>query len=141
MKNIPVLATILLMLVLAAGCTGKQQLSGTITFSDDKTPIPMGTVYFQSETGVSRAKVFPDGTYTVSSTGDRDGLPPGKYEVYLLGVDEPPFKDKMGREIPSGISLIEPKYRSASTAGISFTADGSATKFDFTVDRVVKKKR
>lgn len=141
MNKLQYVGTILLGIVLLTGCTDKQQLSGTITFSDDGTPIPMGTVFFQSENAISRAKIHPDGTYTVSSVSNKDGLPPGKYDVYLLGVDEPPIKDKMGHEIPSGISLIDVKYRSASTSGLSFTVDGSAKKFDFAVDRVTKKKK
>jgi len=133
-------------LLIVTGCSGKVQLGGTVTFSDDGTPLPQGAILFQSETVLAQGGIQPDGTYKVGTDKKTDGLPLGTYQVCITGTDMIEFEagpstvvDSSGvglggqREIR--ISLIDPKYASASTSGLTFTVDGKTKKFDIQVDR------
>ncbi len=83
--------------------------------------------------------IGPDGTYSMSSTGNADGLPPGTYAVTLVGVDKTiPIPQKDGSFINTYEPLIDPKYASPATSGLTFTVDGNNNSFDIQVDRIKK---
>ena len=52
-------------------------------------PITVGMVNFSSEKGLSRGKIQPDGSYTVGTLKQTDGLPPGTYKVYVTNAEVP----------------------------------------------------
>ncbi len=126
---------LMIALCVCMGCDGKQQLGGKVTFSDDGSPVTMGAVFFTTPTFVAQGDIKSDGTYVVSSTGMNDGIPPGKYQVYIGGVETVETKEMGGRTITNRTSLINTKYQSPSTSGLEFTVDGSTRKFDIQVDR------
>jgi len=119
------------------GCGGKQQLTGTVTFSDDNTPLDRGAVYFSTPTFEAMGVIKSDGTYTVSSTGDRDGIPKGQtFAVTIVGVDDvQTFRASDGTTDSTRTSLIDPKYGRAETSGLTFTSDGRTRTFNIQVDR------
>ena len=96
---------ILLILVLCAGCSKNIPLKGKV-LDEDGNPITVGMVNFVSEQGLSRAKIRSDGTYIVGTLKETDGLPPGKYKVYITGAvvtvpsQRPAKVDPMGQSIP-----------------------------------------
>jgi len=133
-------------LLVIAGCSGKVPLGGTVTFKDDGTPLPQGAILFQSETILAQGGIQPDGTYRVGTDKITDGLPLGTYQVCIVGTDMVEFvADRATVVDPSGVGLggqrevrtplIDPKYASAATSGLSFVVDGKTKKFDIQVDR------
>jgi len=134
---------VLFALILAAGCgKGHVPLGGKVTFSDDGSPLTAGSVNFVSGSFQSRAPLQPDGTYTVGTYKDGDGLPPGKYSVFVSGAvkqigETQADSTGMGGGMPITEPLIAPKFSAATTSDLEFEA-GSAKTFDFKVDRFVK---
>ncbi|MDR1492039.1 MAG: hypothetical protein LBT05_04880 [Planctomycetaceae bacterium] len=120
--------------VLLAGCNnGKVQLGGKITFSDDGSPVPQGTIVFVQDAFQATGTIQADGSYVVGSLSEKDGLPPGNYAVWLYGVTE---------VLPgeSERSLIDAKYESAETSGLTVQVDSSTKNYDLKLDRNPKKK-
>ncbi|GHT18474.1 hypothetical protein FACS1894189_6420 [Planctomycetales bacterium] len=119
--------TALLILILLAGCSGKVGLHGKVTYSDDGSPLGTGMVCFVKEGYIARGNIMPDGSYVIGSASEKDGLPRGKYQVYIAyavrGTD--PEQVEM---------LIDPKFSDAATSGLSVDINGS-TKYDIQVER------
>lgn len=122
------------LMVLAVGCSKNQKLGGKVTFSDDNTALDTGTVIFESATLLARGTIEKDGTYTVGTESDKDGIPPGEYKVYISGAVRmvPPAE---GSLMPGQEPLIEAKFTSGQTSGLIYKADGTNKKFDIKVDR------
>jgi len=124
------------------GCnSSKVGMSGKVVFSDDKAPLTKGTVCFESDTYVARGRLNHNGEYTLGSESERDGLPPGRYRVYIGGasVEETPSgadSDEEAVSIPR--PLISTKYAKGATSGITLEVDASTRRFDFEVDRYKK---
>ena len=131
-----VLSTILCVLLLS-GCGGKnQQLSGKVTFSDDGSPVPIGAIFFTDGQFMSQGAIKPDGTYVVGTMTKTDGIPLGDYKVYLSGVTSSEDVQRGdGGFDTKYTSLIDSKYASADTSGLTFTADGKTKTFDIKLDR------
>jgi hypothetical protein len=127
------------MLLLFAGCGNKVGLRGKVTFSDDGKPLHIGTVCFETDTYLARGTLQPNGTYVVGSISDRDGLPPGIYRVFIDGAEKEIGRD--GGGVPIMEPLIDTKFASGSTSGLSLNVTGSTKTFDFKVDRYVPEKK
>ena len=105
---------IALLVLITVGCgDNKVQLSGKVTYSDDGTPLGVGTVGLTTETYSARGVLAQDGTYTVSSVNPKDGLPPGKYRVYISGAHR--AIDRGPDEVPLYVPLIDTKYETPET--------------------------
>ena len=108
-------------------------MTGKVTFSDDNSPVPVGTICFEGSDGkMGRAEIQPDGTYRAGFDSAKDGLPKGSYKVYLTGVVK---MDENAPGIPTPIPLIDPKYSNPSASGLTFEADGKTSILNFSVDR------
>lgn len=118
-------------LVTSVGCGTNVSMKGKVLF-DDGTPLDMGLVIVENETFMARGEIKSDGSYTIGSVAERDGLPTGEYKVYITGaakqVGTKPNGDPL-REL-----LIEPKYSSPDTSELSVSIQ-KATKFDITVTK------
>ena len=127
----------LLGIVFAVGCSGNLKLTGTVVFSDDDMPVPTGIVYFDSDKGRSVGPIMPDGTYTVSTTGDKDGIPRGKtFKVSVIAEETKEILDANGVTIGTqSTPLIDPKYGNPAASGLTFTSDGGMKTFPIKVDR------
>jgi len=121
------------------GCSDHVQLSGQVTYSDDGTPLEAGTVIFQTDTFQARGSIGAEGRYTLATLKEGDGLPPGKYTVYVNSA----FRGELppGAAFPVQIELITPKYASPDTSGLEVDVDRSTRTFDFQVDRAPGSKR
>ena len=131
------------------GCGKNVPLQGVVTF-EDGTLLTVGTVNFTSpENGLSRGKIQPDGTYQIGSHKDKDGLPPGKYKVYITGAAVPDGpapvsdqKDSMGNPVQkmgSVRQLIDLKYVTAEATPLVCEVPASGNRFDITVAAFEKK--
>ena len=120
------------------GCgNGHVDLSGRVTYSDNDAPLEAGTVFFQPVVGAeqfyARGEIGKDGKYVVATLNPKDGLPPGKYQVYINGA----FLYENEKEIP----LISNKYTVAETSELVLDINRSTKTFDFQVDRVPVSKK
>lgn len=129
MSRILLSITLLLSLTLL-GCSNHVQLSGRVTYSDDKTPLEAGTVIFQTETFFARGDIGADGKYILSTQKTNDGLPPGKYQVFVNSAYR--YEASSGVETP----LITSKFASPETSGLTVDVDASTKTYDFEVDRM-----
>jgi len=128
---------VLLGCVLLVGCSGKQPLSGTVTFADDGTPVTAGAVFFETPTFNAQGSIKSDGTYIVGSTGLTDGIPKGTYMVSIRGAEDVERIAGPGGTMIDGRrrSLINAKYQRPDTSGLTFTVDGRTKKYDIKVER------
>jgi hypothetical protein len=119
----------MLILCICVGCSKNVSLNGQVTYSDDGSPLTTGTVCFETDTYMARGNINSDGKYTLMSVTPNDGLPEGLYKVSVLNAtvgDEDDVTKK---------PLIDPKYNSGNTSGITFQVTPSTHRFDFKVDR------
>ena len=129
-------AFVLVGLVSIVGCSDKQPLGGTITFSDDGTPVPCGAIFFETPTFVAQGTIKPNGTYEVGSTGLKDGIPKGTYSVSIRGAEDvTTVNGPNGMQTERRKALIDRKYQTPENSGLTFTVDGKTRKFDIQVDR------
>ena len=123
-------------LVFAIGCSDMQPLSGTVTFSDDGSPVTAGAIFFETPTFSAQGTIRSDGTYVVGSMAKADGIPKGTYSVTVRGAEEITTTERSdGTTTERRRALIDPKYQNSETSGLTFTVDGKTKKFDFQVDR------
>ena len=125
------------------GCGDNVRLRGKVTFSDTHEPLTCGEIHFSTASFLARATIQPDGTYTVGTMNESDGLPPGEYSIAIVNAVEE--KQSLGSPAtigPRGLGqtvpeklLIDPKYKNKATSGLSITVDKSGKVFDFEVDR------
>ena len=127
------------------GCGDNVRLRGTVTFSDNQEPLTVGEIHFSTPTFLARATIQPDGTYTVGSEREGDGLPPGTYAITIVNAvegrwtmtDRPDVDARGLAHVAPERPLIHPRYRNRETSGLSVTVDGSSRVFDFQVDRFI----
>lgn len=112
-----------------AGCSRNVQVKGKVTFADDQSPLTIGTVILQNETHTAKGNIKPNGTFQVSSVKKNDGLPPGIYQVGIIGAMVTPesensstlLEDLEPQKTPIVSQLlINPKYLNPQTSGIVF---------------------
>ena len=109
-----------------AGCGGSwATASGTVTL--DGAPLKDGTVSFHpAGDGPTAYGTVKDGAFTVS-TGQRDGLPVGKYKVTISASTIPEEGTKERAKM-----LTPPKYATAATTPLEadVTAGANTLKFE-----------
>ena len=137
MKRFYIFWVVGVFLLVLVGCNGHVGLSGKVTYSDDGSPLPVGSVVFKKGGLVSWGKLQSDGTYVIGSMSEADGLPPGEYQVYVSGAEKVLVPGNEEKGTPAIMeSLIDLKYTAADTSGLTVEVKRS-TQFDFQVDRYV----
>jgi hypothetical protein len=129
-----------LFVVFLAGCGGSNsvKLNGKVTF-EDGTPLDAGTVCFETDTYTARGIIKPDGTYTVGSVSANDGLPQGKYRVFITDAEKivGAGDGKMGTAVP----LVDTKFTNGNTSGLTCEVPVAGGKFNFQVEPYAAKKK
>jgi len=141
---------VLLVLAVVSGCgSGLVPLRGTITFSDDGSPLTMGVILFDDGKTTAKGIIKPDGTYVVGSLKQNDGLAPGLYKISIQAmVADPSGAPQIPQPMmgagpamvtapmpPPPVSLVAPKYNSARTSGLECNVDKSTKTYDIVVER------
>lgn len=121
--------------VLFSGCGNQLPLGGKVTFSDDGSPLSLGTVVFEKGDFSAVGRIKPDGTYTVGSFKENDGLPAGVYKVCVIGAI---LREPVPGSSPTG-DLIDSKFTSTKTSELTFEVSPKNRTFDFSVDRYQSK--
>lgn len=129
---------LLFALLVLSGCGGNVPLNGTVTFSDDGSPLGTGVVCFEAGSFVARGRIQPDGQYRVGSVSMKDGLPPGSYRVYIADAVVETAADPYGGAFTE--PLIDGKYNSAETSGLHVEVP-NVKRYDINVDRHVSDKK
>lgn len=129
-----ILFVLSLALLVLTGCgNGQIGLSGKVVFSDDGSPVPTGRVIFVTSSFQAYGDLQSDGTFTVSSTGTNDGLPPGKYRVRIDGAQKVVDEAKELSE-----PLIAVKYTNDNTSGIEIEVVSTTKDIVIEVERYKK---
>ena len=126
---------LLSLLLVLTGCGNHVGLSGKVIFSDDQSPLTVGTVNFETDSFFARAPLRPDGTFVVGSLGDADGLPPGKYNVYISGAIQSVTTGEGARATTTSEPLVDQKFTSGATSGIVIEITSTTRGFEIVVDR------
>jgi len=121
-KNLFLLFVVFLS-VSVIGCSNHVGLSGRVVYSDNGEPVTTGEVQFTTPTFIARALIKPDGTFVAGSYRERDGLPPGTYEVAVVSTDE------------NFNPLVDMKYSNPISSGLSITIDKTTRGIEFVVGR------
>jgi hypothetical protein len=74
------IGALLLVCLVALGCSRNVSVTGTVTFSDNGEPVKFGMVLFTGEKNIGRG-VIKDGKYSIGLARDGEGIPPGTYTV------------------------------------------------------------
>ena len=137
---------VLAVICITVGCSKNAKVSGKVTFPDG-SPLTVGKVTFETDTYSASGTLQEDGSYTIGSLSDRDGLPPGRYQVFIAGAMKQagtknmnvPSSGGAGQSGMSSMSMpvfvpaIASKYTKASTSEITCDVKKSMT-FDFRVE-------
>lgn len=140
MKNAIVFGVAVLVLTSLIGCgKGHVGMGGRVTYSDTGEPLEVGTVSFTTPTFHARGEIKQDGRYTIGSYSEKDGLPPGRYQVYISGAVryEGVTPDGMPIEIP----LIDAKFTDPAKSEIVCEVTAATKTLDIQVDRAPDKKK
>jgi len=143
MKHLSLSLVLLLCVLVATGCDRNVKVTGNVAFSDGK-PLSTGQVVFENEKISAMGKLSEDGSYTLGTDKENNGLPRGKYRVFITGAvtygEAPPLPtDMYGRRtsvspLAPSISLIDRKYLSVETSGLEVDIQGART-YDITVEK------
>ena len=138
MKHLSISLTLLLCVLLVAGCGGNVRVTGTVTFPDGE-PLTTGQVVFENEKISAIGRLSEDGTYTLGTNVEGNGIPRGQYRVFITGAvtygePPPPTPGAHSAMLPPSIPLIDRSFRSAETSGLVADVTGRMT-FDITVTR------
>lgn len=122
-------------LLLLTGCGGGSGLkthpvSGKITVNGGGK-VANGIVQMSSGEFTSVGGIMEDGSYTMSSVGEGDGVPPGTYSVVFLSTFSGGDILDDGSMTPK-FPTIHSKYEVATTSGIKVTVPGDS--YDFVLD-------
>ena len=120
------------LLVFVIGCSSKPKITGKVTF-DDGTPLTTGEVRFESPGFTASGKIQSDGTYTMGSIADKDGVPKGSYKVSVYALNYSGITPGMDpAKAPPAKPLVAKEFLSGDTSGLVCEVKGKTT-FDIKV--------
>ena len=143
--NLPTVFFGVLLVISVLGCGTNYPLSGKVTY-EDGTPITAGMVNFESDGSLSRGKIQPDGSYVVGTLKESDGIPKGKYKIYITGAEvametdpskNPQRFDSMGNPVETMAAyrkLVHPKYMTTSQSPLTCEIPAEKNRFDIIVE-------
>jgi len=120
-----------LMLAGCSGNDGRVTVTGTVTL--DGQPLSDGTITFVGSNGASAGVGSIDnGSFTISKTGNAEGMDPGSYKVQVESWEVQPGEPQDDGTFAEGKTRIPEKYNKAADSGLTaeVTADGGSFTFD-----------
>jgi len=112
-----------LLACLGCGGSGFNKIKGKVSFADG-SPLTVGKIVAESPehrvTAVGYLK--PDGTFEMGTNTSNDGLPPGNWQIAIVGAVEQPvmYGDRPNPNMGKGKPLIKESFANKTTSGISF---------------------
>ena len=132
MKKIKTIV-LLLLIGIVSGCSDNVPLGGRVTFSDNGEPLTTGTVVFVDGHQQARGTLDATGYYKLGFVGNKDGIPPGTYKVYISDANEYGPGNAVHERTP--IPLIEKKYMNLQSSDLEYAVDKKTKKIDIQVRR------
>ncbi|MFI4874504.1 MAG: hypothetical protein ACIALR_04175 [Blastopirellula sp. JB062] len=127
---------------LASGCSSEAPfetapVQGKVLYQGK--PLPYGSISFRPQAGSPAfGKIDRDGTFSLSTYGDRDGAVIGKHEVLITATEADAGKkvgNAAGIEMPVTKSMIPEKYASFSTSELTAEVlTGTNNEFQFNLE-------
>ena len=127
-RNI-VAALLCVSLIAVCGCGGNPRVHGTITFENGE-PLKSGLLVYESQKGAFYGDVQSNGTYSMGTTKNGQGIPLGEYSIYFQTAHAETGRDEDNR--PHYSPLLADKFYAPDTSGLTCTVKGR-TRFDFQV--------
>lgn len=119
-----------MLLPVLSGCGNGSSVSGKVAF-EDGTPLNVGLVQFENESGSYSGRIEKNGSYKVTGASIEDGIPNGNYSVAIVRAFESiPGKENDGYGTVR--NLIDEKFTRSDTSELSCSVQGKTT-FDITV--------
>jgi hypothetical protein len=104
-------------------------VEGKVTYQGQ--PVPKGTITFQPDGGrPGVGEIQPDGTYRLSTFGDKDGAVPGTHKVMILANTGDPTKMPSSPGYVAPKDLIPKKYSDLTTSGLEVTVSKDKKAYD-----------
>ena len=91
-----------LLLCLIGGCSGKVQVTGTVTYSDDNSSVNSGEIVFSDGTNSARGGI-KNGRYSMGLLKDGEGIPKGTYQVTAESI-----RQSLGGQPTESFSMPQP---------------------------------
>ena len=133
MKRQWVVVLILLFVACSLGCGNQVKVNGRVTFAEDGSPLTIGSVCFEADGYSAQGLLDHNGNYQLTSIKQNDGVPPGKYKVFIDGALESVGQNRFG---PLKTPILDRKYTDPHNPAYTFEVNRSNRVFDFTVERI-----
>jgi hypothetical protein len=131
-NNRLIFGILLLLLPCLFGCSDAVAVKGKVTFADGE-PLEIGKVVFENDTKTFTGKIQKDGTFSMGQLKEGQGIPPGKYRVYVSEAFLEEITD--GVPFPKITHLIAEKYRSPQTSGLEYDIQKKTTDISITIEK------
>jgi hypothetical protein len=127
-----------LMFISALGCSNAVTVKGKVTFSDG-TPLEVGEVVFENDKRTFSGKIQEGGTFSMGQLKDGQGIPPGKYRVYISETFLEEFLTPPGSPFPKTTQLVAAKYNDPKTSGFEYDIQKATTDISIVVEKAAEK--
>jgi hypothetical protein len=117
---------VLLCLTISGCNNGFVPVHGKVTF-EDGSPLTQGGIAFSTATFMADGKIQPDGTFTLTSLKQGDGLPPGNH-VVTISASEVDTKERT-------TYLVDPMFGDVTTTPLTAEVSVNQKIFDFKVSK------
>ncbi len=105
-------------------------VQGKVTYQGK--PVPKGTISFQPSDGrPAVGEIQSDGTYSLSTFGEKDGAILGAHKVMVVAKSGDPSKMPSTPGYVPPKDLVPQKYGSTATSGLETTVSKDKTSYDF----------
>ncbi len=118
---------------IAGGCgrSDMHRVSGRVQFADG-SPLRDGRVvveYDGAQKGGAWGRIKENGSFTIGTLSENDGMKAGTYSVTIRDAFEPATRPET-----SATPLVHPRFLNAATSGLSFEVP-KQTKWDIVVEK------
>ena len=133
MKSLANLSVCLLVLGLCSGCgnsDGRVEVTGEVTF--DGKPLEDGNITFGGPQGAAGAGKIVNGKFSLSESGDEDGVQPGSYDVLISSWFEERGSVRPDGSFSPGSTRIPLSYLDPKKSGLKAEVkSGEKNEFKF----------
>jgi hypothetical protein len=135
--SISVLFFALFPVLIFTGCSDKTQISGQVTYTDE-TPVYPGKVCFTAGKNTFYGRLNKEGRYSVGEFKDGEGIPAGKYDVWVAetGYAVEIIKNGKPTGLYDSVERVSAKYTNPNPECPKYELKrGGSKTFDFTVEK------
>jgi hypothetical protein len=125
-------STLSLSLLISSGCGGSgfNKIKGKVSFADG-SPLTVGKIVAESPEHrvTATGYIKPDGTFEMGTATSNDGVPPGTWQIAIVGAVEQPivYPDRPNLNAGKVKQLIKDTYANKNTSGITFKVPEQVT--------------